>query len=368
MSLLKGTVRSYDAAAGTAEVEIVGSHGQWVTVPVATDLDAKTVVAGKKCAVLSFDDRDSGDAVLVATYDDLFLMGSSPTDDHDHTGDAGDGGQLEADAALLATGDSAGDILYAQGDNSVAWEDLRDHDHSGDAGDGGKLEADAALKATGDAATKYLQPDGSNGVEWSDLDDHDHTGDAGDGGQLEADEVLVATSITDGHVLTADGANGVAWEAAAGGGPVGYLLYADHKAANTGGGTFTSGAWQTRTLNTEVYDSNGDGSLASNQITLPAGTYLIRASAPAYKVDYHQIRLYNVTDSAVIAYGSDEYCGSGLFVSTRSVLTTRFTIGGSKAIRLEHYGLTTKATNGFGVPNNFGGTEVYALLEIVRLS
>ena len=122
MSLLKGTVRGYDAGAGTAEVEIVGSHGQYVTVPVATDLDSKTVVAGKKCAVLSFDDRDSGDAFLVATYDDTYLMGSAPLDDHDHSGDTGDGGQLEVDEALLATGATTGHVLTVQADDTIAAE------------------------------------------------------------------------------------------------------------------------------------------------------------------------------------------------------------------------------------------------------
>ena len=98
--LLKGVVRSYNAGAGTAEVEIVGSHSAWLTIPVATDLDERTVVAGTKCAVLSFAEHDQNDAVLVATYDDVFLLGSPFTDDHDHTGDAGDGGQISHDTAL----------------------------------------------------------------------------------------------------------------------------------------------------------------------------------------------------------------------------------------------------------------------------
>lgn len=91
--LLKGTVRSYDSGAGTAEVEIAGSHGGYVTVPVATHLDDRSVYAGLRCAVLCFDPQDPGDAVLVATYDETPLMGAA-TLNHDHTGDPGDGGVL----------------------------------------------------------------------------------------------------------------------------------------------------------------------------------------------------------------------------------------------------------------------------------
>ena len=120
-SLLKGTVRSYDALNGTAEVEIYGSHGQYITVPVATHLDGNVVTDGKRCAILSFDEHNTGDAVLVATYNDVFGMGAGPLQEHDHTGDSGDGGQLEADAALLATGITSGYVLTADGADGCAW-------------------------------------------------------------------------------------------------------------------------------------------------------------------------------------------------------------------------------------------------------
>ena len=53
----------------------------------------------------------------------------------------------------------------------------------------------------------------------------------------------------------------------------------DVKAANTAGGTFTSGAFQTRTLNTVEGDAS-IVSLAANQFTLQAGTYHIEGVAP----------------------------------------------------------------------------------------
>ena len=120
-SLLKGTVRSYNALNGTAEVELYGSHGQYITVPVATHLDGNVVTDGKRCAILSFDEHNTGDAVLVATYNDVFGMGAGPLAEHDHSGSSGSGGQLEADEALLATEITSGYVLTADGAGGCMW-------------------------------------------------------------------------------------------------------------------------------------------------------------------------------------------------------------------------------------------------------
>ena len=46
-----------------------------------------------------------------------------------------------------------------------------------------------------------------------------------------------------------------------------YAIIADVKASNADGGTFTSGAWRTRDLNTEITDPDGIVSIYSNQFT-----------------------------------------------------------------------------------------------------
>ncbi|MDP6587776.1 MAG: hypothetical protein QF535_24235, partial [Anaerolineales bacterium] len=78
-----------------------------------------------------------------------------------------------------------------------------------------------------------------------------------------------------------------------------YAIIADQKTQNTAGGTFTSGAWRTRDLNTEIADPDGIVSISSNQFTLGAGSYLIRWGCPSYAVQRQQSRLYNTTDSSV---------------------------------------------------------------------
>ena len=70
-----------------------------------------------------------------------------------------------------------------------------------------------------------------------------------------------------------------------------YAIICDQKDSTTDGGDFTTGAWRTRNLNTEIADPDGIVSISSNQFTLQAGTYLIKWSAPAYDVDLSLIHI-----------------------------------------------------------------------------
>lgn len=140
----------------------------------------------------------------------------------------------------------------------------------------------------------------------------------------------------------------------------------DQKTQNTAGGTFTSGAWRTRDLNTIVNDLHGLVSLSSNQFTLQPGKYRIRASAPAYDVNRNQSRLYNITDSVVVQLGTVEYVLNTVGAQTRSIIDTEFVITAAKTYEIQHQCETTGTTNGFGVAGNFG-TEIYTSVEITRI-
>jgi hypothetical protein len=145
------------------------------------------------------------------------------------------------------------------------------------------------------------------------------------------------------------------------------LIYQEQQAQNTNGGTFTSGAWQTRILNTEVTDTGGHGSVASNQITRVAGTYRIYASAPASYCQAHQTRWQNVTDATTTVVGTSEYSAISNtdLVQTRSIVDGRFTIAGTKTFELQHRCQTTRATTGLGFPANLT-TEVYSTVRLER--
>lgn len=141
------------------------------------------------------------------------------------------------------------------------------------------------------------------------------------------------------------------------------IILQDQKTSGTAGGTFTSGAWRQRTLNTVVRNVIAGASLASNQITLPAGTYFARWSAPAYGVVLSQSRLFNATDSTVIGYGQS-MGASGASMTLLSNGEAVFTLTSGKAIEIDHQCGTTGTTTGFGQPVSFGNIEVYSDLMI----
>lgn len=141
----------------------------------------------------------------------------------------------------------------------------------------------------------------------------------------------------------------------------------DVKSSGTNGGTFTSGAWQTRDLN----DLSGDTSflsLASNQFTLSSGKYIIEASAPADQVNSHKAMLYNITDSSNEIIGTTARCGTAQSTNNRSYITGTVEISSSKTFEIQDYCQTTRATDGFGV--SFGNPsvdEVYTQVKITKL-
>ena len=143
-------------------------------------------------------------------------------------------------------------------------------------------------------------------------------------------------------------------------------LIADTKSQNTAGGTFTSGAWQTRTLNTEISDINNICSLSSNVFTLSSGTYLIEWTAPAYNVNRHQTRLYDTTNSAVIQFGGSNYANNSNAIQNSSSGSAIVVISSNTSYKIEHQCGSTNSPQGFGVEANMG-TEVYAQVKITKI-
>ena len=146
-----------------------------------------------------------------------------------------------------------------------------------------------------------------------------------------------------------------------------FATISDVKAANTAGGTATSGSFETRTLNTLVDNSNFVTSLAANQFTLPAGEYYFDASAPAYLCGSHVIQLYDTTAAATSLTGTAEYTITTDSVQTRAHLTGSVVITVSSVFELRHRVTTTRSTNGYGVAANLGVDEVYSLIKITKV-
>lgn len=141
-----------------------------------------------------------------------------------------------------------------------------------------------------------------------------------------------------------------------------YLHCRDEKAANTSGGTNAVGVNQ-RTLNTVVLNSITGASVTSSVVTLPAGTYYVRGSAPAYATTgLNRLNLYNNTDGVVTLVGQVE---SGATATTVNMATFegKFTITATKAFIVRHQ-MATAVANGLGIAINDGNVEVYASLWV----
>ena len=154
-----------------------------------------------------------------------------------------------------------------------------------------------------------------------------------------------------------------------------YAIICDQKDSTTDGGDFDNGAWRTRALNTEIADQDGIVSISSNQFTLQAGTYLIKWRAPAYDVNRHVSRLYDITNSALKQYGTCAMAHSSYAVMNDSLGWARVTITGATAYEIQHACVTTKSSYGMGVASEInaagasdtGTTEGHSIYTVVEI-
>jgi hypothetical protein len=101
---------------------------------------------------------------------------------------------------------------------------------------------------------------------------------------------------------------------------------------------------------------------------LAAGTYRIKASAPAYKCESTQVRLYNYSDSASVIIGHSRLATADN--GAPDVLCSvagEFTIASSKTFELQHRCGTTQSSNGFGRATSWG-TEVYSEVILEKVA
>ena len=69
MKFRKAELRSFNSGSYTATVRLAGSYKVYLEdVAVARNLPSAEMVAGRRLAVLFFDDHSPGEAVVVAVY------------------------------------------------------------------------------------------------------------------------------------------------------------------------------------------------------------------------------------------------------------------------------------------------------------
>jgi hypothetical protein len=185
-----------------------------------------------------------------------------------------------------------------------------------------------------------------------------------------------ASGLTNGEIVraTASGIESVAASSARSAIGMQYagfelIVLNETSAVGTDGGTFTSGAWQTRTLNFSADDGGTSlTAFAANQFTLAAGSYRFYIEAPAFKVGKHCIRLYDVTNATALVSGTSEYSAAANDVQTWSRLFHRRTFAAPTQLRIEHQCETTRATDGFGKASGYGTAEFWTAAIIWRES
>ena len=174
-------------------------------------------------------------------------------------------------------------------------------------------------------------------------------------GIVDAD-MLAANAVTSGKL-----ASGVGGKFAS------YAIIVDQKSNTTEGGTFTSGAWRTRDLNTELYDPDDIVSISSNQFILAAGSYLIEWSCPGMRCARHQSRLYDITGSASIQVGKSTVSDTGVDGDQNdSVGAARITISANNTYEIQHQCSTTEATIGMGSAADMGVGEIFTFVKIFK--
>lgn len=145
------------------------------------------------------------------------------------------------------------------------------------------------------------------------------------------------------------------------------MLVVDEKPDGTPGGTFATGAWRTRDLNTVRYNTIHGAYLDSNQVHLPAGVYYVEGSAPAFRVYNHRCVLYNVTRNYVVLTGTSAWGDKKYGAVTRSFLRGVIAVGENTVLEVRHHCFNTKDGDGFGVCAGYGHPAMYTVLFIKKL-
>jgi hypothetical protein len=139
----------------------------------------------------------------------------------------------------------------------------------------------------------------------------------------------------------------------------------DIKSIGSAGGTFTRDLWITRTLNNLESINGTNVTLNNNEFTLQSGKWALRAICPAFNVNNHTARIYNVSDTvtSIIGTSSTTNGSSTSFSEINGIIN----ISSSKIFRIQHICSTTRTNNGLGNPTGYG-SEVYTTVILTKLS
>tara|TARA_R110002020_G_C15682902_1_gene719069 strand:- start:33 stop:494 length:462 start_codon:yes stop_codon:yes gene_type:complete len=135
----------------------------------------------------------------------------------------------------------------------------------------------------------------------------------------------------------------------------------DVKAYNVDGGGSTTGAFNSRDLNT-IEGESWFVTLSDPNFTLEPGMYKIEARVPFVGTNYSSARLYDVTNSAVVKYSNTSWTQPG---GSLCIIDTVKTVTASTQFRIQYRVSAASAGNGLGVQQNTDSTAVSVYTQVV---
>lgn len=136
--------------------------------------------------------------------------------------------------------------------------------------------------------------------------------------------------------------------------------------------TTTPGSWGIRQITAKPYDPQLICTLSANKVTLEAGTYLVSVKAFCGAVNHCQLRLYDVTHSAVLEYGGSSYHDRAMSVMGWIHLTAVLVITETTEFKVENYTELSGSGTAFGNTmtgsSGWSGNNRYLDMMITLLS
>mgnify|MGYP003112667342 CR=1 FL=1 len=177
---------------------------------------------------------------------------------------------------------------------------------------------------------------------------------------VPADGSVSTAKIADNSVTSAKLATGAVFTPS-------YAVISDQKSSGTAGGT-SSTSLTTRDLNTVVFDPDNIVTVASNQFTLIAGTYILEWSSPCWRSNSAFSVIYDVTASAIIATSTGGYSiGTANTAENRTEGIARVVITSNNIYELRMKVSAARTGSGFGLASN-ADPETFSVVKITKIA
>lgn len=350
---IPGGATGIESLSSTGTIDIINPNGPNVSIDVADNSIDSTKIAENSITDSEIDNTGDFTVNSLTATDSININGGNALILENATGDA---------SAAIFKGNS----IDFDEDNDGTVEMVLSNGNLGI----GETAPDAklALNSTEDSQfIKLLDSDNNESISI-------FTGASDPEGLVDAEIGSIYINHATGRQFTKrfnDGAN-TGWRGVANfnlseTGNAEFAVYREEMPFNVGGGRYNdSPNFIPRKLNTRVIEVGpsfvnfsfdpavNDPDLRDHGITLTPGTYHVLASAPAFFVDHHIIRLQNITDGVTELLGNTAMSDNPSGIDVTHSLIDGFLVvtGGNKTFRLEHSAnLNRNNENAFGHPS-----------------